>query len=1373
MRRGLTSEHVELLERSAIRLSVAVDLGVYSAVEPDDVPDVEGITGFRNLPALVFPWRSPAGRIEYQLRPDNPTNDRRGRPRKYVFAKGMTPVLWEVRKPAEGAGILLVEGTKQVLAAATNAPDADLGIYGIAGCRMWQQDGSPITDLEVADGRPVTIILDADAAEKREVYDAGCSLAAALKDEGASSVKFVHLPGGGNLGLDDILAKRAPERRAKYLERLVANARTKPADTPPTKRKRAVEVDDDRPTVIVNGDRRTVIREIVEHLRAKWDGTELFNHGDVISRLRGHRLEVLDKHSFGDTLSETVLCLNETSQGLSPAWPEPYTVGVILSKAEKFTPLERVAQVPFFRPDGSVCQSPGYDEATRTVLVPAEEFTKLDVPEDPSEDEIAAARDLLLVEWFGDMPLPTDADRANLLALILTPLIRGLVPLAPLAVVDGLQMGVGKNLLADCLSILVTGQAANPLPYAVGDDAEARKALTSAFKTGAELFVFDEAHELEGASFARALTATTWSDRILGQSLMAEFPNRVTWASLGNNVQVRGDMTRRVYRIHLAPAGDAPQDRDNNSFRHPDLTGWTHENRPELLRAALILVRAWFVAGKPAPEGVISFGSFEQWQKTVGGILSVAGVPGFLDNLRQWRSETDATASYWLTHFIWLHEHFAGQEFTTTQVRDTALADPGDYEAPPGLEDPAPKSYTKDLGMAYARRAGRSHEGYRLVRVGTGHRRVARWSITYNGPSGEGEGENKPTSAFEVPPGPSGPSEGRDGRDVEGPPIPPRMRESLSMATSDTHVYRESTGEVPPRPSGPHIVFDLETADADDLFRYGPGFVRLGGVRIDGGPVRLTTKIDRLTGLLQDAGRICGHNILGFDLVALARYHGLDLHEFVDRGAVFDTLLAARQVDPPPARISRKDDLDSVGERLGLGKKSTALRSLKRKHGGYDRIPVDDPDYRDYLRRDVELSSDVELKLDTDDPYVLREHRVAAIAAQMSLNGFAVDVDLLAERVSEGDHKKALALAELHETYGVPLVDDKGEEQKSPLATKAGKAALVAAFDAAGVAYPKTGKSRDISTSGDSMAWVIAENGGNKGVCHLAHLIRTVTGVRSIYHTISDHLVDGRVHPRIGFDQSTGRWSVTKPGMTTLGKREGRVREREVFLPDPGHVIIALDLAQIDARAVAILSGDTAYAKLFEPGAEDLHTAVAKQVFGNAAMRETAKQISHGWNYGRGPKAIADAYDLEPRVCVQFDQGMRDRFPRLVQWRAEVEELAASGALLDNGFGRKMRPDPARAYTQGPAFMGQGFARDVACEGMLELPREVLVYLRTFVHDEIVLSVPRDDAEEVARIVEQAFSFPDRWPVPIVGECARTKTGELLTGSRWAEVYAK
>lgn len=184
---------------------------------------------------------------------------------------------------------------------------------------------------------------------------------------------------------------------------------------------------------------------------------------------------------------------------------------------------------------------------------------------------------------------------------------------------------------------------------------------------------------------------------------------------------------------------------------------------------------------------------------------------------------------------------------------------------------------------------------------------------------------------------------------------------------------------------------------------------------------------------------------------------------------------------------------------------------------------------------------------------------------------------------------------------------------------------------------------------------------------------------------------------------------------------------------------------------------------LFAPG-RDAHTEIAVKVFGDAKRRQDSKPIGHGWNYGLGKNKLIKAGHDPATVTTFFDQ-MQSQFPRLCEWKDEVRAKGASGELLDNGFGRKMRCDRDRAYTQAPALMGQGTARDIVCEALLRLPDEFRPYLRVMVHDEIVMSVPEEHAEEIGREVKKAFTFEWR-NVPI--ECDLSRPGRS-----WGEVSDK
>jgi DNA polymerase I len=213
----------------------------------------------------------------------------------------------------------------------------------------------------------------------------------------------------------------------------------------------------------------------------------------------------------------------------------------------------------------------------------------------------------------------------------------------------------------------------------------------------------------------------------------------------------------------------------------------------------------------------------------------------------------------------------------------------------------------------------------------------------------------------------------------------------------------------------------------------------------------------------------------------------------------------------------------------------------------------------------------------------------------------------------------------------------------------------------------------------------------------LCNAVAAVSGERTIYETVRRCLVPGeladdgmaRVHPKTSFRQASGRASVTNPGMTVFGKHGQRWQEREVIIPDPGHVMLTVDLSQVDMRGVAAHSQDPAYMALFEPG-RDAHAEMALLLFGSKDAREQTKAINHGYNYGESIKRIAADNGLDLSVVQAFDAGMRSRFPGVVAWKEACAREGETGALLDNGWGRLMRPDPRRAWTQAPALKGQG-----------------------------------------------------------------------------------
>src|SRR5690606_6803205 len=150
-------------------------------------------------------------------------------------------------------------------------------------CRMWSKDGVPSPHLEVFQDKSVFVMLDADASSNLNVYEAGTALHSALSMFGATEVRFVRLPGGKTVGLDDLLGKQKFESRSKMIYRMIKKAEDlaknkaeKPADAKPASKNQAPEPPpkydkDGRYNVVVNGDAQAEMHGILTGIKSKWD----------------------------------------------------------------------------------------------------------------------------------------------------------------------------------------------------------------------------------------------------------------------------------------------------------------------------------------------------------------------------------------------------------------------------------------------------------------------------------------------------------------------------------------------------------------------------------------------------------------------------------------------------------------------------------------------------------------------------------------------------------------------------------------------------------------------------------------------------------------------------------------------------------------------------------------------------------------------------------------------------------------------------------------------------------------------------------------------------------------------------------------------
>jgi len=320
-----------------------------------------------------------------------------------------------------------------------------------------------------------------------------------------------------------------------------------------------------------------------------------------------------------------------------------------------FPALDGVIESPTMRPDGSIVLAPGYDAATRLYLVMSPGLELPAIPNEPEQADVEAAL-ALLADMFVDMPFEDAASRANALGALLTPIARPMIAgPVPMPIFDSPQQGSGKTLTAQLIGLVATGEMPEPSPAPDAPE-EWRKSISAQLGAARSVILIDNiTRTLEDGSLAAVLTSTTWSDRLLGRNdKQIKLPARACWMATGNNVKVGGDLITRTYLVRLDAKMSRPQERDG--FKHPNIEQWVKANRGLLLKAALVLCRAWHVAGRPAPTCPrIRYG---EWRTVIGGILQHAGVNEFLGNLRTFQEASDVEGPAWERFILKLIEVF-------------------------------------------------------------------------------------------------------------------------------------------------------------------------------------------------------------------------------------------------------------------------------------------------------------------------------------------------------------------------------------------------------------------------------------------------------------------------------------------------------------------------------------------------------------------------------------------------------------------------------------------------------------------------------------------------------------------------------------------
>ena len=293
---------------------------------------------------------------------------------------------------------------------------------------------------------------------------------------------------------------------------------------------------------------------------------------------------------------------------------------------------------------------------------------------------------------------------------------------------------------------------------------------------------------------------------------------------------------------------------------------------------------------------------------------------------------------------------------------------------------------------------------------------------------------------------------------------------------------------------------------------------------------------------------------------------------------------------------------------------------------------------------------------------------------------------------------------------------------------------------------------------------------------------RGLTKLKSTYADgLADYIgEDGRIHT--SFNQTitaTGRISSTEPNLQNIPMRTelGRLI-RKVFVPKDGYVFTDADYSQIELRVLAHISGDEQLIEAYRSDA-DIHRITASKVFHTPfeevtdLQRRNAKAVNFGIVYGISSFGLSQDLSITRKEASEYIEQYFATYPKVKEFLDGQVEKAKETGYVTTIYGRK-RPIPElkssnfmqRSFGERVAMNSpiQGTAADIMKIAMIHVweelrERKLSSRLILQIHDELLIETKREEAEEVARLLEEEMKKAAKLEVSL--------EADVHTGENW------
>jgi hypothetical protein len=281
-------------------------------------------------------------------------------------------------------------------------------------------------------------------------------------------------------------------------------------------------------------------------------------------------------------------------------------------------------------------------------------------------DAKAAAR--LLDGLLDDFPFANEESRAVALSKILTPVLRGAFPLAPLHHTSAPEAGSGKSYLDDIAATVATGERCAVIAVSPNPE-ETEKRLIGAALAGHPIITLDNVRTvLEGDFLCQVTERPLLQLRPLGTSDELRVANTFTVFANGNNLVVADDLVRRGIRCSLDAETETPETRTFSGNPRALALG----ERGGYIAAALTIGRAYIAARRPLRPAPLP--SYEGWSDLVRGALIWLGYADPVATMDDIRGADPVRQDRAAVFTAWREELTIDQGYLAAEIAELAEA---------------------------------------------------------------------------------------------------------------------------------------------------------------------------------------------------------------------------------------------------------------------------------------------------------------------------------------------------------------------------------------------------------------------------------------------------------------------------------------------------------------------------------------------------------------------------------------------------------------------------------------------------------------------------------------------------------------------------